>query len=221
MSRRISKQRGGVSRISGMPYVIYGVEEALPHTCVVENWLRSNFRGMGFFSMGITEEEYEPMMYGYRVQLNKETGQLASISDEMKSKVKKLYDILLYHHTVKRSEFMPTMGYFNAVNVGFAPYEFDSYEPITLPVVVENTRNVPRNATNAITMDPITDGAIMANFHGESALGRFYKKDTYNSMNPKRNPFTRAPIQPSNVSYYRARVPAAGGKRKTRRMRRH
>ncbi len=225
MSRRISKQRGGVSGLSVTPIIMYGVEEADWDIVIEENWLESNFGGidLGIYSKGIIDDYYDAMMYGFVIELNMETGQFTPISEQQKANIKKLYDILLHHHTVNRSPSMPKMGYFNAVTVDIVPNDLDEYVPIPLPepVVVENTKNVPRNTTNVITMDPIMDGTIMANFHGESGLGRFYKKDTYNAMNPKRNPFTRAPIQPSDVMYYRARVLAEGGKRKTRRMRRH
>ena len=79
---------------------------------------------------------------------------------------------------------------------------------------------LPTNATNAITMEPILEGTNMVNFHGESESGRYYTKNTYNSLTkPKRNPFTRSIIKPSNVISYKARV--KGGKRKTMRRRRN
>lgn len=73
--------------------------------------------------------------------------------------------------------------------------------------------SLPTNAVNAITMDPITEGQSMVNFHGEFEKGRYYTRDTYNSLSrPKRNPFTRRNIMPANVIAYKARV--TGGKRR-------
>ncbi len=73
---------------------------------------------------------------------------------------------------------------------------------------------LPRNAKNAITMDPIEEGQTMVNFHGEFDQGRYYTKNTYNSINPKRNPYTRQNILPKNVIHYRAHL--QGGKHRKR-----
>lgn len=79
-------------------------------------------------------------------------------------------------------------------------------------------RNIPANATNAITYAPITDGNQMVNFQGEFDHGRYYKQSTYDQLHPgpagrKRNPFTQANI--TETTSYRARI--RGGNRKTRR----
>jgi hypothetical protein len=77
-------------------------------------------------------------------------------------------------------------------------------------------KNIPRNAENAVMMEPIADGNNMVNFHGEYDLGRYYKKSTYNSfVVPKKNPFTRRAIRTRNVVRYKAKV---GGRRKTRKV---
>ncbi len=56
MSRRISKQRGGVSGLSVTPIIMYGVEEADWDIVIEENWLESNFMenlGLGVFTRKI------------------------------------------------------------------------------------------------------------------------------------------------------------------------
>jgi hypothetical protein len=92
--------------------------------------------------------------------------------------------------------------------------------PDNVGIVVENVvsppvfKNIPRNAENAVMMEPVQDGNNMVNFHGEYDLGRYYKKSTYNSMEyPKKNPFTRRAINSNNLVQYKAKV---GGRRKTR-----
>ncbi len=64
---------------------------------------------------------------------------------------------------------------------------------------------LPGNATNEITMEPITEGTNMVNFHDEFDQGRYYTKTTYNRMN-KRNPYTRRNIRPNNITAYKARM---------------
>lgn len=82
---------------------------------------------------------------------------------------------------------------------------------------IVETRVVPPGAKNTITEENIQDGNLMVNFAGESEYGRFYKKSTYNSLNPKIHPYTRQPI--THARTYRAAL--SGGKRtkKTRRGR--
>jgi len=78
-------------------------------------------------------------------------------------------------------------------------------------------------------MMPITDGMDMVDFHGEFGHQRYYPVVVYNSLNPKLNPITRQPILPGDVTFYTARVPASGGrrrrtrktKRRARKTRRH
>ncbi len=77
---------------------------------------------------------------------------------------------------------------------------------------------LPRNAINAVTMEPIEEGQNMVNFHGESELGRYYTQNTYHALKDKKNPFTRRNIKPRNLVFYKAKV--KGGKRKTRRGKR-
>ncbi len=64
---------------------------------------------------------------------------------------------------------------------------------------------VPNNAQNIITNNAIQDGNEMVNFHGESNMGRYYKRSTYNALRAKKNPYTRRNIQPQNVRFYRAK----------------
>jgi hypothetical protein len=100
----------------------------------------------------------------------------------------------------------------------------------------ENETNNVGNAENIITSESIANGNMMANFHGEYEQGRYYKKSSVNRImagrnNQKKNPYTRVPISPENITHYVAKVnnvPAnnavAGGtrrrKRKARKTRR-
>jgi hypothetical protein len=109
------------------------------------------------------------------------------------------------------------------------PNENDSFwQPVHVaqPLVYNNlpnigNQNVPRGTTNLISTDTIEENDEMVNFHGEKALGRFYKKSTFNSLNHnqlsgrKKNPFTRTPIEIANVQTYRAHL--IGGKKSKRR----
>jgi hypothetical protein len=94
-----------------------------------------------------------------------------------------------------------------------------------------NVRNVPENATNAVTFEPIQNGNEMVTFHGNlnrPNAQRYYKRSTFNSIATnsrsglKRNPFTRQNIRPTNVRGYTARIQRGGKKqrRKTRRSKR-
>jgi hypothetical protein len=85
-------------------------------------------------------------------------------------------------------------------------------------------RGIPSNAENALSYNPIADGERMVNFHGESVHGRYYTKTSYNQIVPgrngrKRNPYTKEPIEESEVQLYRARI-EGGGKTRRRRLRR-
>jgi hypothetical protein len=100
----------------------------------------------------------------------------------------------------------------------------------------ENETNNVGNAENIITSESIANGNMMANFHGEYEQGRYYKKSSVNRImagrnNQKKNPYTRVPISPENITYYVAKVNNApannavvGGtrrrKRKSRKTRR-
>ena len=98
---------------------------------------------------------------------------------------------------------------------GGDPYNYSSFKQNAPPA--NGTRNLPKGAENAISMEPIEAGTPMVNFHGESALEspRYYTYNSFKALKPKINPFTRKNIKPSNVTRYRAR----GGK-KSRRLRR-
>ncbi len=86
-------------------------------------------------------------------------------------------------------------------------------------------RNIPANATNAISYNSIQDGNEMVTFHGNLNRPnnpRYYKRSTFNSLQTanaglKRNPFTQQLIQPGNVTGYTARIQEGG--KKTRRRR--
>ncbi len=86
-------------------------------------------------------------------------------------------------------------------------------------IPVGAAKYVPAGAEDQILMRPFEAGEVMANFHGESGFGRYYSKEAFNSMelkgHPRRkeNPFTRAPIEPGNVRFYKK---AGGGRRKTK-----
>ncbi len=70
----------------------------------------------------------------------------------------------------------------------------------------------PSGPRNAITSACIDDGDLMVDFHGERTLEnpRYYKKTTYDRLNPKRNPFTRQPILNSQVTTYIASQEGGG-----------
>ncbi len=77
---------------------------------------------------------------------------------------------------------------------------------------------VPAGTENIITTNAIAPGDEMVDFHGESGYGRYYKRSTFDLLptNPqglKKNPTTRAIIQPGNVHGYTAQ----GGKRRKQR----
>jgi len=87
------------------------------------------------------------------------------------------------------------------------------------------TLNVPHNATNAITLEDIKNGNVMANFHREYEFGHLFKKNTINQLLRERpsmhvNPLTRVPLANNDITYYKAKtLPAntnGGRRRKTR-----
>ena len=90
--------------------------------------------------------------------------------------------------------------------------------PIAYQFQNTGVQNVPRGSENLISRDDIEENDEMIDFHGEKALGRFYKRNTFNSLEHKPthgkkvNPFTRAPIEAANVRTYRAHL--VGGKSK-------
>jgi hypothetical protein len=81
--------------------------------------------------------------------------------------------------------------------------------------------NIPEKQTDIITSDPILDGTRMVDFHGEKARHRYYTEETYNALNPKKNPFDRKDILPGDVTRYIAKLDEdmevqQAGRRKTR-----
>lgn len=92
-----------------------------------------------------------------------------------------------------------------------------------LPTVIPSL-NVPEAAKNAIVDEDIEEGDAMVNFHRSRNYGRYFKASTYNRLGvPKRNPFTQAPIAPTNLTHYRAHLvpvptPGQGGGKKKRRL---
>jgi hypothetical protein len=95
--------------------------------------------------------------------------------------------------------------------------------PVPAPAPAPELRNLPANATNAITYEPIANSTNMVNFHGEFEHGRYYKRNTFTQLpagpnGRKRNPYTQQNIM--NTRSYRARIPQppeGGRRRKTRR----
>ncbi len=87
----------------------------------------------------------------------------------------------------------------NLIEEYFGEYNFSD----SLRYLFED--RLPVNAINAITFEPIQEGENMVNFHDEFEHGRFYTKSTYNSLHPKKNPYTKKNIRPDNVRYYKAR----------------
>ncbi len=74
---------------------------------------------------------------------------------------------------------------------------------------VQTPLNIPRNSNpeNSVQYIPIQEGNELVDFHGESGFGRYYKRNTYNALPPpKRNPATRRPIAPGNVTYHTAHL---------------
>ncbi len=76
------------------------------------------------------------------------------------------------------------------------------------------SRNIPSDSSNTISYDNIKEGNTMVNFHDEFKQGRYYKKNTYDKLKEKINPYTRVPI--TETTEYKAHI--VGGKRKTRKM---
>ena len=84
-----------------------------------------------------------------------------------------------------------------------------------IPVENIGTRFLPMNTENTIMGNAIVDGDEMVNFQDEFSHGRYYKRSTYNAMNPKRNPYNPgAPI--TALRQYRAIIggpPLEGGRK--------
>lgn len=96
--------------------------------------------------------------------------------------------------------------------------DFLKHAPSKPKVIVSESRNLPKNATNAITMEPIENGNTMVNFHDEYKHGRFYTKNTYDKFRKKENPVTREPIL--DTVFYKAKI-VGGRKKKTIKKRSH
>ena len=75
--------------------------------------------------------------------------------------------------------------------------------------------NIPSNAVNTLTEEPILNGNNMVNFNTERNRGRYYKKSSYSKLPVKENPYTRRPIE--DVRHYKAKVSVVGGS-KTRKV---
>jgi ankyrin repeat protein len=87
--------------------------------------------------------------------------------------------------------------------------------PAAAPVAINvPSRNIPSDSSNTISYDNIKEGNAMVNFHDEFKQGRYYKKNTYDKLKEKINPYTRVPI--NETTEYKAHI--VGGKRKTRKM---
>jgi hypothetical protein len=91
---------------------------------------------------------------------------------------------------------------------------------ITLPNAATLTsKNFPTGSSNALDMN-ITNGAIMANFHGEKNLPdpRYYLASSVAQFTARENPFTRQPLSPEQITYYKAKL-VGGKKRKSKKTR--
>jgi hypothetical protein len=89
--------------------------------------------------------------------------------------------------------------------------------------------NIPKGQEDTIQMKEIEEGEEMADWHDErEKYNRYFKKSTYDRMNPKVSPYTNKPIVKGDVTYYKAHLDdtmpkvESGGKRhrKTKRTRR-
>ena len=107
----------------------------------------------------------------------------------------------------------------------FPDESMDAYEArVAAPPELEI--NIPAGQTDVISMSEIEDGTRMVDFQDERSKHRYYTEQTYNSLNPKKNPFTRAPIDGDSIIKYTAKldstlpVQAAGRRRKHRATRR-
>jgi hypothetical protein len=91
-----------------------------------------------------------------------------------------------------------------------------------IPEMTQPPLSVPFGSENAVLFAPIEDGDALVNFHGESDIGRYYKKESFNLLpKPRLNPFTRKPITRKNIKYHTAKL--EGGKRRSKKTlkRRH
>lgn len=87
------------------------------------------------------------------------------------------------------------------------------------PIQNVGRRTLPTGSENVVSRNNIRQNNAMVNFHGESGYGRYYKRNTFNSLptnaqGEKQNPATRAPIRAQNVVTYTANIAEEGGKRR-------
>jgi hypothetical protein len=87
------------------------------------------------------------------------------------------------------------------------------------PIANVGRRTLPTGSENVVSRNNIRQNNAMVNFHGESGYGRYYKRNTFNSLptnaqGEKQNPATRAPIRAQNVVTYTANIAEEGGKRR-------
>jgi len=97
-------------------------------------------------------------------------------------------------------------------------------EDVPIPEDVPEIK-IPAGQEDVISMTAIPDGTRMVDFHGERAKHRYYTEATYNSLNPKKNPYTRQEIEPNQVTRYIAKLDSTlpvqeAGRRKTRKYKR-
>lgn len=103
-------------------------------------------------------------------------------------------------------------------------------EPSVIAPTNLESRILPKNAENTVSLERIKANNRMVNFHNESTYGRFYTENTFRKLRPNSegkivNPITRQPILPDNIQYYKAAFRSEGGKRlkkrKTRKIRKN
>jgi hypothetical protein len=82
---------------------------------------------------------------------------------------------------------------------------------------VYNTLKIPKNSINAVMQNEIEEGNIIVDFHNESRMGRYYKKNTYKKL--KKNPYTRRNITKNNIKYYKTKLVGGKSKRGTKKFR--
>ena len=66
---------------------------------------------------------------------------------------------------------------------------------------------------NTYSMEPITNGMNMIDFHNEFKHGRFYTKESFKSIIPKVNPITKEPI--TVAESYTAKLPGKSNSKKS------
>lgn len=83
---------------------------------------------------------------------------------------------------------------------------------------IEINKEIPPNTQNSITYENIKSGNTLIDFHNESNKGRYYKQKTFNSFpiknthKRKENPFTRKPIETTNI----IKIKVIGGAKKNK-----